>query len=82
MKHIKRTITIHESTFAAIDMETNQVIKTQTIETTDKPTIRSINKMAAELNMIHVKTVSKDIEMELPLDLLYLTWKQYTSEQE
>lgn len=80
MKSIKRKITVYEVTFASLDMETNQLVKTQTIEMTGKPTTRSINKMCEELGMIHVKTVSYEVDIDLPLDLLYLTWKQYISE--
>lgn len=79
MKSIKRSVTIHEITFVTLDMGTNEIVETRTIETTNKPTARFIAKTAAELSMIHAKTVTKDVDVELPLDAFYQAWKEYTT---
>lgn len=82
MKSIKRAITIYESTFVALDMGTNQVVETKKIETAVKPTAKYIKRMSDELHMIHVNTTSKDVDVELPLDVFYQAWKEYTTVEE
>lgn len=82
MKSIKRSITIYESTFVALDMGTNQVVETKKIETAVKPTAKYIKRMSDELHMIHVNTTSKDVDVELPLDVFYQAWKEYTTVEE
>lgn len=82
MKSIKRAITIYESTFVTLDMETNQVVETKKIETAVKPTAKYIKRMSDELHMIHVNTTSKDVDVELPLDVFYQAWKEYTTVEE
>lgn len=82
MKSIKRSITIYESTFVTLDMGTNQVVETKKIETAVKPTGKYIKRMSDELHMIHVNTTSKDVDVELPLDVFYQAWKEYTTVEE
>lgn len=82
MKAIKRTITIYEITFVALDMGSNEIVETRTIETANKPTARHIAKMAEKLDMIHVRTTSKEVDVELPLDVFYQAWKEYTTVEE
>lgn len=82
MKNIKRSITIYEITFATLDMGTKEIVETRTIETTNKPTARYIAKTAESLHMIHVNTASKDVDVELPLDVFYQAWKEYTTVEE
>lgn len=82
MKTVKRSITIYEITFVKLDMGTNEIVETRTIETTNKPTERYIAKTADELHMIHANTASKDVDVELPLDVIYQVWKEYTSVEE
>lgn len=82
MKSIKRSITIYEITFASLDMGTNEIVETRTIETTNKPTARYIRKTAESLHMIHVNTASKDVDVELPLDVFYQACKEYTTVEE
>lgn len=82
MKSIKRAITIYESTFVTLDMGTNQVVETKKIETAVKPTAKYIKRMCDELHMIHVNTTSKDVDVELPIDVFYQAWKEYTTVEE
>lgn len=82
MKDIKRSITVYEITFVTLDMDTNEIVETKKIETTIKPTKRYIAILAEKLHMIHVNTTSKDVVVELPLDVLYDVWKEYTTEEE
>lgn len=82
MKSIKRAITIYEITFVTLDMGTNQVVETKKIETPVKPTAKYIKRMSDELHMIHVNTTSKDVDVELPLDVFYQAWKEYTTVEE
>lgn len=82
MKSIKRSLTIYEITFASLDMGTNEIVETRTIETTNKPTARYIRKTAESLHMIHVTTASKDVDVELPLDVFYQACKEYTTVEE
>lgn len=82
MKSIKRSLTIYEITFASLDMGTNEVVEMRTIETTNKPTARYIRKTAESLHMIHVTTASKDVDVELPLDVFYQACKEYTTVEE
>ena len=82
MKSIKRSITIYEITFVTLDMGTNQVVETKKIETGVKPTAKYIKRMSDELHMIHVNTTSKDVDAELPLDVFYQAWKEYTTVEE
>lgn len=81
MKGIKRLITVYEITFVSLNIETNEILETKTIETTIKPTMRYTAKLAEKLNMIHVNTTSKDVDVELPLDVFYDVWKKYTAEK-
>lgn len=82
MKTIKRSITIYEITFVTLDMGTNQVVETKKIETAVKPTAKYIRRMSDELHMIHVNTTSKDVDVELPLDVFYQVWKEFTTVDE
>lgn len=82
MKNIKRSITIYEITFVALDMGTNEIVETKKIETPVKPTAKYIKRTADELRMIHVNTTSKDVDVELPLDVFYQAWKEFTTVDE
>lgn len=82
MKNIKRTITIYEITFVTLNMGTNEIVETKKIETAVKPTGKYIKRMSDELHMIHVNTTSKDIDAELPLDVFYQAWKEFTTVDE
>lgn len=82
MKTIKRSITIYEITFVTLDMGTNQVVEAKKIETAVKPTAKYIKRMSDELHMIHVNTTSKDVDVELPLDVFYQAWKEFTTVDE
>ena len=82
MKSIKRSITVYALTFVTLDMGTNEIVETKTIETTIKPTTRYTAILSEKLHMIHVNTTSKDVVVELPLDFLYDAWKEYTTEEE
>ena len=82
MKSIKRSITIYEITFVTLDMGTNQVVEAKKIETAVKPTAKYIKRMSDELHMIHVNTTSKDVDVELPLDVFYQAWKGFTTVDE
>ena len=82
MKTIKRSIAIYEITFVTLDMGTNQVVEAKKIETAVKPTAKYIKRMSDELHMIHVNTTSKDVDVELPLDVFYQAWKEFTTVDE
>lgn len=82
MKSINRSITIYEITFVTLDMGTNQVVETKKIESAVKPTAKYIKRMSDELHMIHVSTTSKDVDVELPLDVFYQAWKEFTTVDE
>ena len=82
MKNITRSITIYEITFVALDMGTNEIVETKKIETPVKPTAKYIKRTADELRMIHVNTTSKDVDVELPLDVFYQAWKEFTTVDE
>lgn len=82
MKTIKRSITIYEITFVTLDMGTNQVVEAKKIETAVKPTAKYIKRMSDELHMIPVNTTSKDVDVELPLDVFYQAWKEFTTVDE
>lgn len=82
MKNIKRAITIYEITFVTLNMGTNEIVETKKIETAVKPTAKYIKRMSDELHMIHVNTTSKDVDVELPLDVIYQAWKEFTTVDE
>lgn len=82
MKAVKRSIRIYEITFVSLNIETNEIVETKTIETTIKPTMRYTAMLAEKLHMIHVNTTSKDVDVELPLDVFYDVWKEYTAEND
>lgn len=79
MKSIKRSITIYEITFVSLDMGTNEIVETKKIETVVKPTAKYIKRMSDELHMIRANTTSKDVDVELPLDVFYQAWKEFTT---
>lgn len=82
MKNIKRSITIYEITFVGLDMGTNEIVETKKIETVVKPTAKYIKRMSDELHMIRANTTSKDVDVELPLDVFYQAWKEFTTVDE
>ncbi len=82
MKNIKRSITIYEITFVVLNVGTNEIVETKKIETAVKPTAKYIKRTADELGMIHVNTTSKDVDVELPLDVFYQAWKEFTTVDE
>lgn len=63
-------------------MGTNEIVETKKIEKVVKPTAKYIKRMSDELHMICANTTSKDVDVELPLDVFYQAWKEFTTVDE